>query len=258
MDAEVPLSLDQVASALGVHYQTVYRWVRSGQLTATKVNGKYFVLQADLVESQERSAERTPPPPPSEERLQRHSAAMTRALIAGDETAALQIASRLLSNGTTATAFITSVLVPPLVHVGQAWHDGELEIYVEHRATAMVERILGSLSPNPRGRRRGSVVVAAPSGELHSLPTSMATAALREDLWEVHHLGSDTPLDQLLAFVDRHPVDLAVICTTASESLCLGEAAKTTLESGLGIPTLIGAPGRSLAQLQQDARAALH
>jgi excisionase family DNA binding protein len=257
MDVEDPLSLDQVASVVGVHYQTVYRWVRSGHLQATKIHGKYFVQQSDLVELQERSSKPAPPPPPSKARLKRHSAAMTKALLEGDETAAQQITRQLMSNGTTATAFISSVLVPPLVYLGQAWHDGELEIYVEHRASAMVERILGSLSPNPRGRRRGTVVVAAPSGEHHSLPTSMATAALREDLWEVHHLGADTPSEQLLAFVDHHPVDLVVICTTSTQSVSSAYAAKTALESGPGIPTLIGAPGGSLSQLQQDARASL-
>ena len=92
---------------------------------------------------------------------------MTKALLEGDETAAQQITRQLMSNGTTATAFISSVLVPPLVYLGQAWHDGELEIYVEHRASAMVERILGSLSPNPRG-------------------------AVAEQLWSLHRVESTT------------------------------------------------------------------
>ena len=63
MDVEDPLSLDQVASVVGVHYQTVYRWVRSGHLQATKIHGKYFVQQSDLVELQERSSKPAPPPP---------------------------------------------------------------------------------------------------------------------------------------------------------------------------------------------------
>ena len=38
------IELRDAAAELGVHYQTAYRWVRSGQLPATMVAGKYAVL----------------------------------------------------------------------------------------------------------------------------------------------------------------------------------------------------------------------
>lgn len=44
-----PLSLDDVAAEVGVHYQTVYRWVRAGKLPADMVHGRYRVMRHDLV-----------------------------------------------------------------------------------------------------------------------------------------------------------------------------------------------------------------
>lgn len=67
------MNLKQAALRLGVHYQTAYRWVRSGELVAVKVGNRYEVSdaslerfvnrRADLVA--ERSVEASTVPPPA-------------------------------------------------------------------------------------------------------------------------------------------------------------------------------------------------
>jgi len=47
-DRGVVLELQEAADALGVHYQTAYRWVRTGKLPANMVGGRYLVEQRDL------------------------------------------------------------------------------------------------------------------------------------------------------------------------------------------------------------------
>jgi len=42
------MNLKEVANHLGVHYQTVYRWVRSGDLPAIKVGAQYAITEAGL------------------------------------------------------------------------------------------------------------------------------------------------------------------------------------------------------------------
>jgi excisionase family DNA binding protein len=248
------LTLDDVASHLGVHYQTVYRWVRADRLKARKMRGSYVVQPRDLdafVAARDTPAR---PPAPSTDRLDRQRDAMLDALLDGNETDARTIARTLISNGTSVTTLISKVLVPPLIEIGARWHERELAIFVEHRASAIVERMLGDISPNPRGRRRGRVVVAAVSGDHHSLPTAMATAALREDNWHVEHLGSDMPIDEIVAFAETHDIDVAVISATTSKRRRLAEEARRALADGPGIPTLVGRPGATLEELQADAR----
>ncbi len=99
-------------------------------------------------------------------------------------------------------------------------------------------------------------MVAALAGDLHSLPTTMATAGLREDNWHVDHLGADIPVTELEAFATDHDVDLAVISATISQRDLL-EQAKEALEGHRGIPTLVGRPGATLSELQAAARHAL-
>jgi methylmalonyl-CoA mutase cobalamin-binding subunit len=165
------------------------------------------------------------------------------------------IARDLVSNGTRLVDLVRTVFVPPLRRIGQAWHDGELSIWVEHRASAIVERTLGELSPNPRGRRRGLAMVAAVSGDRHSLPTTMAAVVLREANWQVHHLGADMPGDELVQFCAEHDIDVAVISLTNPAVVNL---AATTAERirRMGTAAILGGPGRSLDDLVAAAKAA--
>jgi excisionase family DNA binding protein len=58
------VNLKSAARQLGVHYQTAYRWVRSGQLVAVKVGAGYEVSDAALTrfEAQRSALERLPEP----------------------------------------------------------------------------------------------------------------------------------------------------------------------------------------------------
>lgn len=248
------MELQQAADALGVHYQTAYRWIRSGRLPAQLVANRYVVSRRDL--EAVAASRRTPSAPaaPSRRRVERQAERMHGALLDGDEATARKLARRLVDDGTSMVELIQSVFVPPLRRIGQAWHDGEVPIWVEHRASAIVERTLGELAPNPRGRRRGTVMVAAVDGDQHSLPTTMAAVALREANWHVQHLGADMPGDELVRFCVEHDIDLAVISLTNPD---VSESARETAGRirANGTPAIVGAPGRPLEQLVDEARA---
>ncbi|MFT5979124.1 MAG: methanogenic corrinoid protein MtbC1, partial [Ilumatobacter sp.] len=162
----------------------------------------------------------------------------------------------LVDEGATVVELIEQVISPPLRAIGQAWHDGNLTIWVEHRASAIVERVLGDLLPNPRGRRRGTVVVTAISGDLHSLPTTMAAVALREAHWHVHHLGADLPGEELIDFCAIHDeVDVAVISVTDPDAAALAEEVAEKIRAS-GTPTLVGGSGKTLGGLIDDVQQA--
>jgi excisionase family DNA binding protein len=250
------LELQAAADRLGVHYQTAYRWVRSGRLPARLVDGRYLVSLHDIDAVEARRRTPASPTPPSRGRLERQAERMHDALVEGDEAAARGIARRLVDEGTGLVELIQAVIVPPLRRIGQAWHDGELTIWVEHRASAIVDRVLGELAPNPRGRRRGTVMVAAVAGDHHSLPTTMAAVVLREANWHVQHLGANMPGDELVRFCRDHDVDVAVLSLTNPE---VAELADTVAERirAAGTPTIVGGPGRSLEALLDDVRNAV-
>jgi excisionase family DNA binding protein len=247
------LELQQAADALGVHYQTAYRWVRSGKLPAQLIGNKYRVSRHDLNTLAARRATPSAPAAPSRKRVERQAELVHAALLEGDEATVRRVARRLVEEGTSIIELIQSVFAPPLRRVGQMWHDGALPIWAEHRAAAIVERSLGDLVPNPRGRRLGTAMVAAVAGDQHSLPTTMAAVALREANWQVHHLGANLPGDELVRFCIEHHIDLAVISLTTPAVSSLANDTADRIRSA-GTSTIVGAPGRSLDQLVDQAR----
>ncbi len=256
MSENEQIDLRRAAGELGVHYQTAYGWVRNGKLPAQLVDGRYLVNRSDLTEVTARRTTPRPPTPPTAKRMMRAAARAQDALVSGDESAVRDLTRRLVDEGATVIDLIQQVLVPPLIHIGAEWHAGRLTIWVEHRASAIVDRVLGELAPNPRGRRRGTVMVAAVTGDFHSLPTSMAAVALRADNWSVEHLGANMPPDELVRFCAEHDVDVAVLSSTNPETAELAAETSRRLDEA-GTPTILGAPGRTLDDLIESVRAAV-
>ncbi|MFT4866274.1 MAG: excisionase family DNA binding protein [Ilumatobacter sp.] len=249
------LDLDQVADEVGVHYQTVYRWVRSGKLTADMVDGRYRVMRHDLVDLL--NAKRTPtrPKPPGAPRLARVADKMYTALVAGDELAARRLARVVVAEQTSIADLIERVLVPPLRRIGQDRDDGNLTVWVGIRASAITERVLGEIAPRPRGRRRGTVMVAAVLGDEHTLATTMAAVTLRDNNWFVHHLGADMPPDELVRFCDEHKIDVAVLTLTNPNCTDLTEATGARIQTS-GTPVVVGGPSHTLEELLERVREA--
>lgn len=252
------IDLQTAARQLGVHYQTAYRWVRSGELPATMVTGSYRLgpdVVARFAARRARPARRRRQRPgadlgPLSQRMYGH-------LVAGEEQQAFRLADGLVERGVPVTEIAQDVLVPALRDIGDEWRAGRLDISAEHRASAIVERILAGHYPNPRGRRRGTAAVAALSGDRHALPTTLAAISLREDNWLVQHLGADLPADELTRFCRGQHVDLVVLTVTVGK---LRAAATRTAEQlhALGLRALVGGPGRSLQELQRLARHEQH
>jgi excisionase family DNA binding protein len=249
------LDLQAAADELGVHYQTAYRWVRSGRLDAKMIGGRYVVRRDDLAALDEARRTPTAPPAPSSSRVARSANRVHDALVNGDERTIGAIVRKLVVEGSSMIDVIGAVFVPSLRRIGQSWHDGELPVWTEHRASAIVERSLGELMPNPRGRRRGTAMVAAISGDRHSLPTTMAAVALREDNWHVNHLGSDMPADDIARFCAEHDITLAAITVTMPDTADLASATADRLRAA-DTPTIVGRPGLTLGDLVEQARLA--
>lgn len=253
--ADHHLDLQEAADRLGVHYQTAYRWVRTGRLPAALIGGRYTidVVDLDALESVRRAPHR--PAAPSARRLHRSAERVRIDLLAGDEIAVRALARKLVDEGSSVVEVIQSLFVPALYEVGQAWQAGQITIWQEHRAAAIVERIIGDLAPNPRGRRRGLAVVAAVAGDRHCLPTTMAAMALRDDNWIVEHLGADLPEDEILHFCAEHDVRLVALSVTTLEVADRTEQLAGRLRAA-GTQTIVGRPGLTLDDLVRLAREA--
>jgi MerR family transcriptional regulator, light-induced transcriptional regulator len=244
------MDLESAAAVLGVHYQTAYRWVRTGLLPAVKV-GAGYELDPDHVAviAEERRHDRVVPVRPAPDWVAAHGA-LAGALASGDDVAARRLVERLQRDGAGPAAICDLVIAPTLRRLDGEWVAGSLlpgEVAV---AAEICERLVGMLASPPRGRPRGLAIVASPDDERHRLPGLMATVALRADRWRVHHLGCGIPTVDLGEFVAAEQPDLLVLSFAAVPA---GSVETVRAVTG-AVPVLVGAPGATLAGLTADAQ----
>ena len=251
------MRLNEAAEQLGVHYQTAYGWVRAQELPARKVGRGYEISPADLAAFAERRNLGRPPATTIRVRdWARQAGRLHAALVAGDEGQARADLGRL-TGAVSLVDLCDKIISPALARIGAQWQAGEVSIAVEHRASAICERLIGSRAGQPRGRPRGVAVVTTPAGERHGLPALMATACLRADCWIVHHLAADLPAGQIARLSQEAGARLVVLSTVTAAGRTEAAAAARVIQAGQpGVTVLIGQPGHTLAQLLASARQA--
>lgn len=245
------LTLQQAADQLGVHYMTVYRYVRLGRLPARKVSGSWEVRAADL-EGLRRGHDRSVKP--------RHPADWSKRLearmIEGDEAGAWGVVEGALASGSVPADIYADLIARALRSVGEKWDAGRVSVAQEHLASSVATRLIGRLGPRfaRRGRPKGVVVVTTPPGERHAIPSLMVADLLRGAGFEVIDLGADVPVDSLadvLPAVDSL-VAVCVSSTRANSDRAIRRSIKAIGQAVPEIPIFVG--GGSVADATHGAK----
>ena len=239
MSRRTPITLHDAAERLGVHYMTAYRYVRTGRLPATREGAEWRVDPADV--DRLRATPTTTPRRGSRGQAARR---LEQRMLAGDTAGAWAVIESALVSGASPAEIHLGLLAPALRSIGSRWDSGELSVADEHRATVSAQRLIGQLGPRfaRRGRTRGTVVIGAPSGERHAIPSAMLADLLRAAHFTVVDLGADTPPE---SFVDaaRGAERLVAVCIGVTRS-GLDEEVRATIaaleEAGVTAPVRVG------------------
>jgi excisionase family DNA binding protein len=235
------LTMREAAERLGVHYMTIYRYVRLGLLPARKVGATWQIRESDL------AAMRAGVPSGAGGRRGADWAGrLYNRLVAGDEAGAWGVVEAALASGLDPAGVYLDVLAPAMERVGDQWAVGVIEVADEHLATAVAARIVGRLGPRfaRRGRSRGSVVVGTAPGELHGLAVAILGDLFRGAGFEVVDLGCNVPVDSLVCAVDRadRAACVALSCSVAgTDHRVAGSIAR--LRAWGEVPVLVGGAG---------------
>ncbi|HLH28750.1 MAG TPA: B12-binding domain-containing protein, partial [Acidimicrobiales bacterium] len=115
---------------MGVHYMTIYRYIRTGRLPARKVGGEWQVDAAEV--------DRLRPGPAPRKPGGGHRwvpARLEQRLLAGDEPGAWAVVESALTAGAEPSDVHLHLLAPALRSIGEGWRRGELDVADEHRAS---------------------------------------------------------------------------------------------------------------------------
>ena len=230
------LSLRECAECLGVHYMTVYRYVRTGMLPALKHGTEWRVAVTDL------ESFGSGPSAPAARGDANWSDRLKARMVAGDERGSWLVIEAAMVSGLAPERVYLEVLAPALSEIGEAWRHGEATIAEEHRASAVAHRLIGRLGARfaTRGRPRGRVVLGAPPGERHRLPIAMVADILRAAGFDVIDLGSDVPVESFVEAVrDARPLVLGISVVGAAALRPAAEVA-AAVKASSGTPVLFG------------------
>jgi excisionase family DNA binding protein len=239
------ITLSDVAERLGVHYMTVYRWVRTGRLPATKAGATWRVDPRDVDElvAGRGAPDDDGPAPTSRPGSAGRPARMEARLLAGDEPGSWAILEEALAAGAEPSTLYLDVLAPAMARIGDGWASGRVSVGEEHRASVVVLRLIGRLGPRfaRRGRTRGTVVLGAAPGDHHGVPVALAADLLRGAGFAVVDLGADTPAS---SFVDAareadRLVGVGVSATRSGNQAAVAEVVEA-LHDQVGCPVVVG------------------
>jgi MerR family transcriptional regulator, light-induced transcriptional regulator len=237
------LSLVEVAQALGVHYMTAYRYVRLGQLPATKIGSVWQVDRCDLDRYLERGSTVTSP-----RRRADWASRIEARLLGGDQAGAWAVIEAALTGGIEPVEVYTEALGPALRSIGERWAKGDVDPGQEHLATAIAHRLIGRLGPRfaHRGRTRGSVVLAMPPNDRHGLGIAMVGDVFLGAGFEPIELGADVPLASLESAIHRvdrlKAVGIGAVVSNNRKHLAAA-VRRARRAAGPGIPIILGGPG---------------
>ena len=139
------------------------------------------------------------------------------ALLTGDSDKARQAVSDAQNRGLGVQSVYVDLLAYSQSVIGKMWHDGEINIGVEHLGTVITLEIMSELRTQASAMRKSNgfrAVVAPVEGDTHMVGSRMLSDFLIIDGWEVDFMGGSTPGKDLVEFVKSRSVDMVGISVT--------------------------------------------
>jgi methanogenic corrinoid protein MtbC1 len=107
---------------------------------------------------------------------------------------------------------VQRILLPLQRRIGELWHEGRLNIGVEHYVTKIIQQklfsVMNQLPVNEFGPR---ILIACPEGETHEIGAQAVAyiAAIRG--CHVYYLGPNLPSSDLMTFCEKIKPDLVLL-----------------------------------------------
>jgi MerR family transcriptional regulator, light-induced transcriptional regulator len=238
-----PITLAEAADLLGVHYMTAYRYVRTGRLPARKVGQEWQVEVVDVEHLRAEASSGHDVVAVGRGRRRNRTGVLVDRLTRSDEQGAWAIIDDAVRGGMEPDDVYLELLAPALEDVGDRWANGDVTVAEEHQASALVLRLIGRLGPRfaRRGRKRGTIVVGAPPGDVHGLPSALISDLLRGRGFEVIDLGGDVPVDSWRsACAAAEPLAAIGMCASTPGNDDAIRDATTAIRTVTSAPVVLG------------------
>ena len=145
---------------------------------------------------------------------------------------------------------VQRILLPLQRRLGELWHDGRVNVAVEHYVTKLIQQklfsVMNQLPVNELGPR---VLIACPEGESHEIGAQAAAYIAATRGCHVYYLGPNLPIADLQAFCERVKPDLVLLSLTEIKSDAAGSHFLQDLEAlSTRWPVALGGQGARMIE----------
>ena len=147
------------------------------------------------------------------------------------------------------------ILLPLQRRIGERWHDGHLNVAVEHYVTKLVQQKLFSVTNQlPVNEFGPRVLIACPQGETHEIGAQAVAYIAANRGCQVYYLGPNLPTADLTEFCERVTPDLVLLSLTETQTANAATQRLKELEPlAKHWPVAIGGQGaRAMANLLHE------
>ena len=161
-----------------------------------------------------------------------------RAVVAGDEDAAIKVANTVIAEGINPIGIISQGFAQGMIKVGDLFANEQYALPEVLLFADAMQSALNLLTPHiPKEeveKKIGTVVIGTVQGDIHDIGKRIVATMLEVYGFEVHDLGRDVPLDNFIEKVKEVNADIvaasALMTTTMVAQKLLHEA---LLEAGI-------------------------
>ena len=155
------------------------------------------------------------------------------ALLEGNRPECTKTVQDLLGSHIQIKTLYTDLFQKSLYRVGELWEANQITVAREHLATAITEGLLNLVYPElfRTERRHKKIVVSCTANEFHQIGGKMIADLFETNGWDAYFLGANSPVDQMLAFIDEEKPDLAALSLSIYSNMPFLKTALSAIEN---------------------------
>jgi 5-methyltetrahydrofolate--homocysteine methyltransferase len=184
---------------------------------------------------------------------------LARRIVDGDQKNIIEDLDLALSEGHGALAIINEFLLEGMREVGELFASGEMQLPFVLKSAETMKKAVAYLEPKmekAETAKRGSVVLATVTGDVHDIGKNLVDIILKNNGYEVHNLGIKVGIAEMIKAYEEARADaIGMSGLLVKSTLVMRDNLEELKRRGLGdVPVLLGGAALTRRYVEGDLR----
>ncbi len=184
---------------------------------------------------------------------------LARRIVDGDQKNIIADLDLALAEGHEPLAIINDFLLEGMREVGELFASGEMQLPFVLKSAETMKKAVAHLEPKMRKEdtaKRGSVVLATVTGDVHDIGKNLVDIILKNNGYEVHNLGIKVGISEMIKAYEETGADaIGMSGLLVKSTLVMRDNLEELKRRGLGhVPVLLGGAALTRRYVEGDLR----